>query len=182
MQYKLKRITENELETLMNWRMREDISDMMFTDVKLTMETQRKWYEKVKADPTQIRWIIFADDVPIGSMYLTDIDRNNKRCESGWLVAEKEYRSLKLAMALQQNMLDFAFDVLGLNRVYGQIIDDNPGVLRLVKLCGLDQEGTLRQHVCKNGKFHDVFCVGITKDAWHEKRETYHYEKIAIEP
>lgn len=181
MKYSLVKVREEHLELLMNWRMREDISAMMFSDVKLTMEMQRQWYERLVNDQTQIRWIILADDMPIGSMYLTDIDYANKRCESGWFVAEKEYRSLPLAMALQQNMFDYIFDKLKLNRVYGQVIDDNKSLIRLLQMCGLELEGTLRQHICKNEKLHDVFCVGLTVNDWKSKKTAKRYFSIPIE-
>ena len=181
MNYRLVKVREEHLELLMNWRMREDISAMMFSDVKLTMEMQREWYKRLQKDTTQIRWIIMADEKPIGSMYLTDIDRANRRCESGWFVAEKEYRSLPLAMALQQNMFDYVFDVMKLNRVYGYVIDDNKSLIRLLQMCGLELEGTLREHVCKNEKLHDVFCVGLTENDWKNKKESKRYFFIEIE-
>ncbi len=181
MKVELKRLTENELEMLMNWRMREDISKGMFNTVKLTLEGQKAWFEKIKNDNTQIRWIIYCDGVPVGSMYLTDIDYNNKRCESGWFVAEKEYRSLKLAMALQQNMYDYVFDTLKLNKIYGYILDNNKMVLRLVKTCGIEEEGLLKKHILKNGIFHDVYVVGLTSENWKNKKSNYHYDKFNIE-
>lgn len=181
MKYELRKLTENDLEVLMNWRMREDIASTMFTDVKLTLEGQRKWFEGIQNDSTQIRWIIFADDVPIGSMYFTNIDYQNRRCESGWFVAEKSYRSLQLAMALQQNSFDFAFGVLCLNRIYGYVLGSNINVVRLLKLCGFNEEGVLKQHIIKNDQFHDIICVGLTKDIWVQNKKRYHYFDISIE-
>lgn len=181
MKVELRRLTENELELLMNWRMSDEVNRYMTTSPKLTIEGQYKWFEKLKNDKTQIRWVIYIDDIPVGSMYLVDIDYSNKRCESGWFVAEKEYRSLKLAMALQQNMFDYIFYTMGLNRNYGYIIDDNKMLLRLMKLCGDEEEGLLRQHVLKDEIFHDVYVVGITKDLWIQKRKQFNYEKYYIE-
>lgn len=181
MEYELKRLTERDLEILMNWRMRDDISSMMFSDVKLTLDGQRKWFEGIKKDTSQIRWIIFADSVPIGSMYFTSIDHQNKRCESGWFIAEKSYRSLPLAMALQQNSFDYAFDTLHLNRIYGYVIDTNQHVVRLLKLCGIQEEGVFKQHVVKDGTFHDVICVGLTNDLWENIKTKYDYQKMSFE-
>lgn len=181
MKVELRRLTENELELMMNWRMREDISQNMFSSVKLTLEGQKKWFEKIKNDPGQIRWVIYIDDVPVGSMYLVDIDYSNKRCESGWFVAEKEYRSLKLAMALQQNMFDYVFDNLELNRIFGYVMDTNEMVVKLLHLCGMQIEGKLKQHMNKDGIFHDVTLVGITQSEWKEKKSKFKYDKFVIE-
>lgn len=181
MAIELRRLTENELELLMNWRMREDISRMMFNTVKLTMEGQLKWFEKIKNSDTEIRWIIWKDEKPIGSLYFVDIDRKNLRCESGWFIAEKDGLDFSQVIAIQRNSYDYAFDVLGLNRVYGLVLDDNKGLPRMLEICGRKVEGVLKQHIIKDGKPHDVIVVGITKDEWRKIRETMNYIKIKIE-
>lgn len=181
MAIELKRLTENELELLMHWRMREDISSMMFTNVKLTMEGQRKWFDKVKNSETEIRWIIWKDGVPVGSLYFVSIDRENLRCESGWFIAEKKGIDFSQVIALQRNSFDYAFDVLGLNKVYGMVLDDNKGLPKILEMCGILREGVLKQHVIKEGILHDVILVGITKSDWQKKKVNMKYEKITIE-
>lgn len=170
MAIELKRLTEKELELMMNWRMRDDITKMMFTDVKLTLEGQKKWFDKIKDSDTEIRWVIWDDGKPIGAMYVDHIDWKNLRCESGWFLAEKNGLDFNTVINLQRNLNNYVFDTLGLNRMCGEIIDDNKALVRLIELCGSEKEGVLRQHVKKNGRFHDVYVVGITKDMWYEKR------------
>lgn len=177
----LKRLTENELELLMNWRIQENITQYLFTNPQITLEGQKKWFEKIKNDNSQIRWIIYVNDIPVGSIYLVDIDYNNKRCELGWFIADKEVKSLELAMALQQNVFDYAFDTLKLNRVCGLIIDTNKKVLTLDKYCGFEEEGLLKGYIYKSGKFHDAYLVGLTKKVWQEKKKKFNYDKIDIQ-
>ena len=181
MNVKLLRVKEDDLEMMLDWRMRPEITQFMFTNPVLTMETQRKWFENLKTDKTQIRWIIYYNDIPIGSMYLVDIDYENKRCESGWFIAEKEYRSLNLAMYLQWNVLDYIFNVLNLNRNYGYVIDTNKSLIKLLNLCGFETEGILKQHVVIRNEVHDVYITAMTKNAWNEKKAHIHYEEFEIE-
>jgi RimJ/RimL family protein N-acetyltransferase len=182
MEIELKRLTENELELMMKWRMREDINRYMDTSPKLTMKSQLEWFKKIKDDDGQIRWVIWVNGIPVGSMYLTEIDMKNSRCSGpGWFIAEKSDFTFKDIMALQQNCYDFVFFVLGLNRIYGEIMAENIGVLKIIKLCGYDVEGTLKEHVLKDGTFHDMVIIGLTKRDWCTKRVHYKYEKIPIE-
>lgn len=181
MAIELKRLTEKELELMMNWRMRQDITKMMFTDVKLTLEEQKNWYDRIKDSEEEIRWVIWNNEKPVGSMYVVDIDRTNRRCESGWFVAEKNGLDLKSTIALQQNLCDYIFDRLNLNRVYGLVLDDNKYLVRLLQMCGINKEGILKEHVYKNGKYHDVYCVGLTKEEWNRKKGAIEYEQIKIE-
>ena len=48
---KLRRINDGDLELIMNWRMRPDITRFMNTDPVLTLEGQRKWLRRVESDP-----------------------------------------------------------------------------------------------------------------------------------
>lgn len=179
----LKRLTENELELLMNWRMSEAVDSMMFTSVKLTLEGQRHWFETIKNSTSEIRWIIWNDGQPVGSMYFVDIDLKNKRCESGWFIAEKSGLGLKDVIAIQQNSYDYAFDVLKLNRVYGYVLECNKSLLRLLKCCGINFEGTLKEHIIKNNEKYDVFVVGLTKNQWNNLKQSssIDYPKFSIE-
>ncbi|MCD8300147.1 MAG: GNAT family N-acetyltransferase [Clostridiales bacterium] len=180
MRLELRRITENELELMMEWRMREEINRMMYTSPVLTLEGQYKWFEKIKTDPTQIRWIIWADGRPIGSMYINDIDRINHRCESGWFIAEKGGLSLKEIVSIQQNANQYLFENLGMNRIYGGVLDINFNAASLInRLVGLKEEGRMKQHIYKDGRYHDVIMVGITKKDWDDLGARF--ERIPVE-
>lgn len=182
MEISLKRVTKNELELLMNWRMSDEVNRYMATSPKLTMEGQYKWFEQLKNDKTKIRWIIWVDDIPIGSMYFDEIDYDKSSCSGpGWFIAEKKYLNLKQIVSLHRNCCDFVFNVLGLNRIYGSVMTENKGVIQLVKLCGFEIEGELKQHLIKDDIPHDMTLVGLTREQWENKKENYNFDKINIE-
>ncbi|RKX41786.1 MAG: UDP-4-amino-4,6-dideoxy-N-acetyl-beta-L-altrosamine N-acetyltransferase, partial [Thermotogae bacterium] len=58
MKLSLKRITENDLELIMNWRMLPEVTKYMYTDPNLTMEDQIKWFKKISSDSTTSYWLI----------------------------------------------------------------------------------------------------------------------------
>lgn len=177
----LKRLTENELELMMNWRMREDISKYLATTVSLTLAGQKEWFAKIQNDMTQIRWVIFADETPIGSMYIVDVDYKKRECESGWFIAEKKHMSFAQVVSLQRNLNDFVFDILGLQCMYGYVLEYNTPVINMMRLFGSEKQGVLKDHVNKEGKTYSsvVFC--ITADQWMEKKKKMRYEYIEIE-
>lgn len=180
MTLRLKRVTENELELLMNWRMSEEVNRYLKTSPKLTLEGQHKWFEKIKNDDTEIRWILWADDIPVGHVFYSNIDNENQRCYGpGWFIVEKKYLDLKQVINLHRNCCAFAFDVLGMNRIYGDVMSINTGVVKLVQVCGYEIEGVLKEHVVKDGIPRDMTLVGLTKDQWNKKN--LKYEKIEIE-
>ena len=60
------RIRESDLEMVMDWRMRPYVTEFMNTNPVLTIEGQKKWFERIKDQDDQINWIIHCDDKPIG--------------------------------------------------------------------------------------------------------------------
>lgn len=177
----LRRVRESDLERLMNWRMDPAISRYMFTDVTLTMDMQRKWFEQLQQDNTQIRWVIWQDGMPIGSMYVTNIDWKNKNAEFGVFVVNKENFNLKKLLSLHWNMYDYVFTNTDLNHLYAYNMQGNEAVTRISVAHGCKIEGKLIQHIYKYGKFHDVNIVGITRDRWYEFKKTIEMEKYFVE-
>lgn len=174
----LRPICENELEMIMNWRMLPEITKYMYTDPKLTMEHQLKWFHSLKNRNDILAFMIEVDNIPSGILNITDIDDVNKHCSWGYYMAVKEKRSLPLAMALEWNLYDYVFDVLKMNKLEGEIFSFNKGVLRIHQMCGSSIEGVLKQHIYKNGTFYDVTITGILKETWYTIKSKYQYEKI----
>lgn len=174
----LRPIQENELEMIMHWRTMPDITKYMYTDPQLTMEGQKKWYYSLQDRKDMIAFMIEVDHTASGILNITDIDDTNKRCSWGYYMAVKENRSLKLAMALEWNLYDYVFDVLGMHKLEGEIFSFNKGVLRIHQMCGSEIEGVRKDHIFKNGEFYDVTVTGILKEDWYKIKPKYNYEKI----
>lgn len=176
----LRPIQENELEMIMHWRMMPEITKYMYTDPQLTIEGQKKWYHSLEERKDMIAFMIEVDHTPSGILNITDINDTNKRCSWGYYMAVKENRSLKLAMALEWNLYDYVFDVLGMHKLEGEIFSFNKGVLRIHQMCGSEIEGVRKDHIFKNGEFYDVTVTGILKEDWYKIKPKYNYEKIVF--
>lgn len=177
----LRPIQENELEMIMNWRMMPEITKFMYTDPQLTLEAQKNWFYSLQKRNDIIVFMIEVDKTPCGILNITDIDFTNKRCSWGYYIAVKEKRSLPLAMSLEWNLYDYVFDVLGLNKLEGEIFSFNKAVLRIHQMCGSEIEGVLKQHIYKNNQFYDVTVTGILKEQWYKIRKKYSYEPIEFQ-
>lgn len=181
MKIEMRKIREDDLEDLMNWRNDPAISRYMFTDVHLDMDMQRAWFEKLKTDTSQMRWVIWKDDVRIGSIYLNDIDWKNKHAEFGVFIPRKEGVSLKTLLSLHWNMYEYVFSHTDLNHLFAYNMQGNEAVTRLSIAHGCKLEGKLEQHIYKYGKFFDVNIVGITRDRWEEFKKTVEIEEYYME-
>ena len=61
-------------------------------------------------------------------------------------------------------LLDHAFDTLGLTRVYLHVRADNAAARRVYVACGFLEEGRLRGHAFKAGRWEDVLVMGVRSD------------------
>lgn len=181
MPVQLRKITQNDLEKIMNWRMMPEVTRYMYTDPVLNMKSQRKWFEMVKTSDDSKYWIIQVDGTDIGLINLVDIDRTNKRCCWAYYIADTSFRGRGLGRILECNMYDYVFYKLGLNKLWCEVFTFNEKVIALHQKYGSEIEGTLRQHIYKNNSFYDIVRMGITKDKWDNIRYQYEYEKVEIE-
>ena len=177
----LRRITEDDLEMVMNWRMLPHVTQYLDTDPKLTIEEQRAWFESYSRDDTHMVWIVCVEDKPAGVIQLMNIDRVNSRCSWGYYIAQLECRSLKLAMYLEWNLYDYVFDTLKLNKLCNETFAVNEQVRKLHILCGGHEDGLMPQQICKNGEYFDVSIGSILRDEWLEQRAKHKYEKYEFE-
>lgn len=176
----LRPLERRDLEQVMAWRMRPDITRYMNTDPQLTIEGQERWFEKLRRDETQRFWVVEYDDVPIGTMSIFDIDRVNSRCSWGYYIAETQYRSLKLATWLEWNLYDYVLVKMGLNKLCNETFVENKYVVQLHKLCGSHEDGVLPRHICKNGRYYDVSVGSILREEWLVRRGACRYEAFSF--
>ena len=174
-----RQIKEEDLEMIMNWRMLPEITRYMNTDPELTIEGQRKWFEKIKKSEKEFDWILEVDGVPAGVVSLSGYD--STQVHTGVYIAVREKRSLKLTLYLQWNLYRYAFGYLKVHKVCEEVFSDNKEVNRILDMCGSRREGILRDSVCKNGQYHDVVVRGILENEWEEVKAKRKFDIIQFE-
>ncbi|MBP1928795.1 RimJ/RimL family protein N-acetyltransferase [Methanolinea mesophila] len=61
-------------------------------------------------------------------------------------------------------VVTYGFSTLDLHRIYARIMSGNRGSAKVLEKCGFSHEGTMKEHVYKNGKFVDIEIYGILTD------------------
>ena len=183
MSCRLRLLRESDLEMVMHWRMRPEVTSYMYTDPKLTLDDQRRWFEKVSRSSRDRVWIIEMLDGarPVGVLSLTDIDRVQGRCAWAYYLGDSEIRGAGLAKSLELNVYAYVFDTLGLNKLWCEVLAFNDRVVALHEKFGSKVEGVLRQHICKDGQYHDVVRMGMLRADWPAVRERFHCTPLEIE-
>lgn len=105
-----------------------------------------------------------TDDALVGVMGL-HLDSGHQRAEMGYWMG-RPYRGQGYTTEAARRLLAYSFDELGINRVYAAHFAHNPASGRVMQKIGMTYEGTLRQHVLKNGRFVDVLYYGIVRSEY----------------
>lgn len=183
MSYRLRLLRDSDLETVMRWRMSPEVTRYMYTDPVLTLEGQRRWFQQVRHSGRDLVWVIelLAGDRPVGLLSLSDIDRVQRRCAWAYYLGETDVRGAGLARSLEMNICALVFEGLELNKLWCEVLAFNDRVVALHEKFGSRVEGVLRQHICKNGEYHDVVRMGLLRQEWPAVRERFGVTPVEIE-
>ena len=183
MSYRLRLLRESDLETVMHWRMRPEVTRYMYSDPQLTLEGQRRWFDKVSRSERDRVWIIelLEGARPVGLLSLSEIDRVHGRCAWAYYLGDTEVRGAGLAKSLELNVYAHVFETMGLNKLWCEVLAFNDRVVALHEKFGSKVEGTFRAHICKDGVYHDVVRMGILRSDWEAVRTRFNYTPVEIE-
>ena len=84
------------------------------------------------------------------------------RAEVGYWLA-KPYWGRGIMTAVVQRGCQHAFDEFGLVKITAHVFTHNPASARVLEKCGFQQEGFLRKHFLKDGKFIDGRIFGLLR-------------------
>lgn len=178
MGFTVRKIFEDDLEMIMNWRMSETVTKYMNTNPRLTLEGQKNWLASMEKTDKTRNWIIEVDHVPAGLINLADIDWDKGVTSWGYYIGEEALRSLRLAVSLEMSLYDYCFDVLGFSEVHNEVFKLNQGVWKLHEACGCKIVKEVPGEIEKEGVLYDIVHLSIQKEEWLKMRENKKYDKI----
>lgn len=182
MELSFKKIHEDNIELIMNWRMKPEVKKYMYTEPELNLEIQKEWYmNRVKFNEREKYWLINVDNTNIGLISLSDIDTINKRCYWAYYIGELEYLGKGIGKQVELNILDYVFNELKLNKLCCEVFVFNEAVIKLHERFGSKIEGTLRKHIYKNGEYFDIVTMGILNHEWQAIRNTFQINNAKFE-
>ena len=177
---KLCPLEEEHLEKMIKWRMSPTVDSVSLTSPKLTIEKQRKWFKNVLLDNTKEYFVIKYKDIEIGVAYIFDINRINNACSTGWYIGEEKYLLTGVGVIIEFKVLEYVFDKLKINRLYGKVMSNNKKVIRMHKNFGFTEEGILREAVFKNNHYYNIHYISMLKSEWinNKKKNKKIYEIV----
>ena len=136
-----------------------------------TVEGMKRWVEFHNNNKEEVLLVIYDENAHklIGHVGLYKIDEYSKKAEFGILLADDSSRGKGYGTMCTQMMVDYAFEVLKLHKVYAEIIRENKASEKMFKKCGFIVDGILRDDIFKNDKYNDVLVMSILQNDRYER-------------
>lgn len=151
-------IKKEHLPLIKDWRNQQ--RDILRQVKLLTDGDQKKWFERIQKDKTQVLFSIVEDKKLIGYCGLTNIDYNNKRAEISFLEnperVDNKAMYEKDFLVVLQKLTDYGFSILKLHKIFTETYDFRKDHIEILENFGLKKEAVLKKHYFKKGRYCDT--------------------------
>lgn len=138
------------------------------------LEDEYEWYEKVRTDDTSRTWgiwVVHGDDRElIGTSSLHSLDKDFfYQAGSGSLIFKHGYWGKGIATAIHRARTWYAFNVMGIDRIWSEVILGNVASRRALEHSGYYVIGVKRNAQFVDGKLRHMDrleCVNPTPAVW----------------
>lgn len=165
----LRALSMEDLDIVYKWHSDEDLYKTLVGPYRyVSKDAEKEWLQnKVKYSNQEFNLMICLCEnaQPIGMVSVREIDWIARSGHfTGLFIGEKPYQNKGYGSEALQLLLKHVFVEIGLNRLWGFALSDNEPSIKMLKKCGFNVEGLLRQHAYKEGQFKDVVIIGLCAD------------------
>lgn len=162
-------ITDSKEDTknIIRWRNSEAVRPYFIYQKPFTEEGHKRWLETEIFAGKGFQFIVhrLEDDMPIGCTYLRDYNKECRKAEYGVFIGEVQERGKGIGKEILDLTVGFAFEELGLHKVYARAFADNMPSVQSFLSCGFEKEAYLKDEEFVNGEYRDiVFLAKINPD------------------
>ena len=164
--YGVKLSTEIPAEARL-WRNNPEIRRWCRQTSLISKEQQESWLESIKRDPSiQMFGVQTPKGNSVGVAGLTSISMTHRTAEFSLYIAP-EFQKNGLGVLALRTLLGYGFNELGLNNIWGEVLDGNPA-LRIFEAVGFVNEGVHRATYYKDGKTWDSHRISMLKEEFNK--------------
>jgi len=159
----LRPMTYDDTDCIIRWRNTDAVRKNFIYQSLFTKESHENWI-RTKVETGEVVQMIICEsetDMPIGSVYVRDIDHTHKKGEYGIFIGEAAARGKGYGTAAARLMIQYCFRELGLHRLFLRVYADNYAAIRSYEKAGFEREAYLREDVCIDGQYKDIVLMGI---------------------
>ncbi len=140
-----------------------------------SLREERKWILSVKRRGSSLYFSLdtfFGEHIGLAS--LVDIDSFHKSAEFYIFIGDKKYLGQGFGTEAARLVLSYGFKKFKLHRVFLSAIAYNIRGIKSYKKVGFQIEGRLRDHIYRDGVYHDIIKMGILNHEFFKINKIYY--------
>ncbi len=170
----LRPMTEADTDRIVSWRNSDAVRNNFIYREPFTRQSHTKWIETMVNTGRVVQMMICERDIsieggsretgegrPVGSVYIRDIDNAHHKGEYGIFIGEADARGRGIGTAAARLMIRYAFEVLGLHKLFLRVFADNARAIGSYEKAGFKREAYLRDEVCIDGIYRDIVLMAV---------------------
>ena len=147
----------------------------------LTYEEAEEWVHGCMGEHDSFKfWAVCTNDEEkriVGWTALAKIDKVNQSAYTySIVIGDPDYNDGYAWIETALFLLEYSFEELGMNRVYGESLMGHSASNLIESLLFMTREGVFRQAVYKNGHFYDISYAAILKNEYFAHKNAGDYE------
>ncbi len=167
----IRRLEHKDAPLMLEWMHEKDINRAFRQPFgKYTAEQAVHFIDNSFDDRNRHFAVVNESDEYLGTVSLKNISQADRSAEYA-IIVRSVARGMGVARLATENILNYAFDILGLHRVYLNVLAQNERARRFYTKCGFVYEGTSRDAILLNGRYESLAWYGMINDKEQEKDE-----------
>ena len=128
----IRNITDEDTDNIIKWRNSDSVRNNFIYKELFTRESHTRWLENYVYTGKVVQMIIVLKegDLPVGSVYIRDIDMEKGEGEYGIFIGEESARGKGVGSAACKLMCEYAKEEIGLHKLFLRVYEDNIGAVK----------------------------------------------------
>lgn len=150
-------------EQYRDWVNKEEFARLLGRSLPVSKTEHDGWYQGIVKSNSSVVFAVkrLSDGLYLGNVWLHNIHWVNRNAELRILLGAEGLQGKGYGTRACRLLLRFAFEKLGLHKVYLYVSTVNPRAGRAFEKAGFSKEGTLKDEFFVDGEFVDVERMGV---------------------
>lgn len=171
----LREIEPGDTEQIVKWRNKDWVRSNFVYQSLFTRESHENWYQNkiltglVKQFIILVKTTDYEEVLPVGSVYLRDIDEHHHRAEFGIFIGEETALKSGIGTKAAKLITQYGFNELGLHKIYLRVFEDNARAIKCYEKAGFKQEARFQDDVLIQGKYRSMIIMSMINPQYSKK-------------
>ena len=157
--------SEEHCQMVYSWRNSEKVRAASFDNNIIPYDVHKKWFNEQITGQGRLNYIFIFDEVPCGVVYF-DLKLSKGEKSAYWGFYKDPSNNLNfLGLLMEKTSIEYAFESLGVARIYCDVLAENKRVLKLHEMFGFEIIGLQKTSTpCKS-----FVSLQLKKESWNKE-------------